>query len=197
MSIWRSDPFAPKSLQDLDGIHDMLSQINDKVLKADSDHTYTHSPLEVAMASDKVATFGYLEKLTTTGAKTNVYFSNPSSNGTAKFVIYIDTTDQGEIHVYYDPDVDTSSAVQLVAKPVLVGQNINVNVSAYADVIINTSTIDIQRVIPGGSGRFAQGNTSTGLPGFGLLPGHNIAIEVENTSSNANTVGFLVVYWED
>lgn len=156
-------------------------------------NTYTHSPLEVAMESQRVAVFSWLKKLQSTGDKTNVYFSNPTSNGTAKFVIYIDTTDQGQIHVYYDPSVDAGSATQLTPKPVLVGQTVNVGVSTYADVTINTSTSDIDRIIPSGSGRQAQGNTSIGLPSFGLLPGHNIAIEVENTISNANTVSFLVV----
>ena len=57
------------------------------------------------------------------------------------------------------------------------------------------ATPDIQRVILGGSGRQAQGNASMGLLGFGLLPGHNMPLEVENT--NANTDGFLMTYWGD
>lgn len=190
MGVYRSDPYSA-------GIKETLDSLNGKVIKANSDETYTHSPLEVAMDSEHVAAFSWLENLASTGDKTNVYFSNPASNGTAKFVIYIDTTDMGQIHVYYDPDVSTASAIQLTPKPVLVGQNVIVGVSAYADTTINTTTADLNRVIPGGSGRVAQGNTSNGLPGFGLLPGHSIALEVENESSNANTVSFLVIYWEE
>jgi len=189
MGIYRTDPNTVE-------IKATLDSLNGKVIKSDSDHTYTHSPLEVAMAGEKVAAFSYLAALSS-GDKTNLYFSNPADNGTANFAIFIDTTDQGQINVYYDPDVDTSSATTLTPKPVMVGQNVSVSVSAYAGVTINSSTPDIQRVIPGGSGRVAQGNTTAGLPGFGLLPGHNIAIEVENTSSNSNTISFLVVYWED
>ena len=189
MGIYRTNQYSAEITATLDSL-------NGKVVKADSDHTYTHSPLEAAMESDKVATFSYLASVAS-GDSTNVYLSNPSDNGVAKFAIFIDTTDQGQINVYYDPDVDTSSATALTPKPVLVGQDVNVSVSAYAGVTINSSTPDIQRTIPGGNGRLAQGNTSEGLPGFGLLPGHSIAIEVVNGSNNSNTVSFLIIYWED
>ena len=194
MGTYRSNPYAPK-LQELDDIKALLDALNGKTVTVNTNYVYTHSPLEVAMAGDKVATFSYLNNIAS-GSSTNIYLSNPSDSGLANFAMYVDTTDQGRIHVYYDPEVDTGNATQLTPKVPIVGKTANVSVEAYGDVTINTSTPDLDRVVPGGSGWHAVGNTTAGLPGFGLLPGHSMAIELENKSSNYNAVSFFLVYWE-
>ena len=195
MGGFRTEPYAPK-LQDLDAIQSLLEALNEKTVKVDTDNTYTHSPLELAMEGERVGVFNHLESLAS-GASTNIYLSNPPDNGTVKFALFIDTTDQGQVNIYVDPTVDTSSATQLEPIPVLAGQVVDLGASAYAGVTLSTTTPDVGRVIPGGSGRFAQGNTSAGLPGFGLMPGHSVAIEVVNLSSNTNTVSYFMVVWEE
>jgi len=188
MGAFRSDP----------SILQILSEINDKVLKADTDNTYTYSPLEHALADDRLRFVNHAVLGLASGGTTNLYFENPQNSGvTVKAIVVVHTTDQGVMRTYYNPTVSTASATTVPVMCPYVSHTPSTPVKVYTSASLSSGSATIVDVIPGGSGRRAIGSTTAGLPGFVLQEGDSILIEVENTSSNSNDVSITVIWVEE
>jgi len=189
MGAFRSDP----------SILQILSELNDKILKADTDQTYVYSPLERKLADGDVAVVNAIATGVASGGTANVALINPSTSSKTAYIaiVVIDTTDQAHVKFIADASVDTASATALTPFMPMLGQTVSMEMKGYQGVTYTGGTTLMQRVIPGGSGRFAVGSSTIGLVAIGIPPGHNGVIEVTNTSANSNDISFTVLWWEE